>query len=183
MPRNTKIVPADLANLRIIHYPDSRLSRPSDTVALPDESLLPLAERMFELMSAVRGVGLAAPQVGVNLRFFVAGPVAQGDDRRVYVNPVILSAEGRQEEEEGCLSFPGMTCRIKRYGIVTVAAYGLDGQIFQQTGQGLLARLFQHEIDHLDGVLLVNRMGTLARLANRRALKDLEEQFEGKSSA
>jgi peptide deformylase len=183
MPRNAKIAPVDLAELRIIHYPDPRLSRPSDTVALPDESLRPLAERMFELMFAVRGVGLAAPQVGVNLRLFVACPVAQSDQRRVYVNPAILSAQGCQEDQEGCLSFPGMTCQIKRHDIVTIQASGLDGLVFQQTGEGLVARIFQHEIDHLDGVLLVNRMGSLARLANRRALKDLEEQFAGKSHA
>jgi peptide deformylase len=180
MPRKSKIVPSDLAALKIIHYPDPRLSRKSIAVGLPDESLRPLAERMFELMFAARGVGLAAPQVGVNLRLFVASPGVDPQDRRVYVNPVILSAEGWQELEEGCLSVPGVTSQVKRHNLVSIQAAGLDGKGFQEAGEGLLARIFQHEIDHLDGVLVINRMGSLARMAYRRTLKDLEDQFVGK---
>jgi peptide deformylase len=182
MPRSAKISRADLAALKIIHYPDPRLSRKSAPVELPDESLRALAERMFELMFAARGVGLAAPQVGINLRVFVACPTPQSDDRRVYVNPVILSAEGRQDVEEGCLSVPGVTSQIKRYNVVTIQAADLDGKGFQETGQGLLARVFQHEMDHLDGVLVINRMGSLARMAHRRTLKELQEQFAKGSS-
>jgi len=182
MPRNVKFSQADLAALKIIRYPDPRLARRSAPIELPDESLRALAERMFELMFASQGVGLAAPQVGVNLRLFVACPSTQSDDRRVYVNPVILSAEGRQDLEEGCLSVPGVTSQIKRYSVVTIRAADLDGTTFQQTGEGMLARIFQHEIDHLDGVLVINRMGSLARMAHRRTLKELQEQFAKKSS-
>ena len=136
-----------------------------------------LAEKMFELMFQARGVGLAAPQVGLTVRLFVASPTYEPTDQRVYINPSILSADGTQEGEEGCLSFPGIVCNIKRANVVTIQATNLDGQVFQETGEGLAARIFQHESDHLDGRLLTDRMGTVARLANRRALRDLEEEF------
>ena len=83
----------------------------------------------------------------------------------------------QEEREEGCLSFPGITCRIKRHNIVTVQALDLEGEIFEETGEGLVARIFQHEIDHLDGRLLVDRMSSVAKLSNRKALKELQQQF------
>jgi peptide deformylase len=170
----------DLSALRIIHYPDPRLQEAARPVEAVDASLTPLAERMFELMMAARGVGLAAPQVGLALRLFVACPSGEVADRRVYVNPRLISHEGQMEEDEGCLSVPGLTCRLKRFARVTIEATDLTGRTFQETGEGLLARIFQHETDHLDGRLIVDRMGSLARLAHRQALKDLRERFEEK---
>ncbi len=177
MNSEEKIKQADLQSLRIIHYPDVRLAEASSLISQFNEELSRLAERMFELMFAAHGVGLAAPQVAVTVRLFVASPTAEPEDRRVYVNSRIISAEGWQEDEEGCLSVPGVTCKVKRRQAVVLEAQDLTGQRFQETGEGLLARVFQHESDHLDGQLILDRMGSVARLANRRQIRDMEDQF------
>ncbi len=178
MAQRDDIARLDLSALRIIRYPDPRLLRPAETIQTVDAAVAALAERMFEVMAASHGVGLAAPQVGLSLRLFVACPTGQPADRRAYVNPTVLELDGHMEEEEGCLSVPGITCHIKRFRRVTLEATDLSGQRFQQTGEGLLARIFQHETDHLAGRLILDRMGSLARLAHRRTLKDLRKQFE-----
>lgn len=174
---NSKIRHADIENLSIIHYPDSRLSEVSTSVDEVDDSVHALAEKMFELMFAAAGVGLAAPQTGVTVRMFVASPTFDAGDRRVYINPEIVSSEGRQMCEEGCLSLPGITVKIKRANVVTVRATNLDGERFTDTFEYLGARIMLHEIDHLDGTLLLDRMGSVAKLANRRTIKELEEEF------
>ena len=177
MAPNAKIEQADIAALRILHYPDPRLREVCTSVDEVDGDVRRLVERMFELMAAAGGVGLAAPQVGVPVRLFIACPAQEPSDRRVYINPRIIAAEGSQDGEEGCLSFPGVACNLKRYDVVTIRAVGLDGQQFEETERQLAARIFQHEMDHLDGRLLVDRMGSVAKLANRRLLKELEEKY------
>jgi len=178
MRTNERIKQLDLSELTIIHYPDPRLQEVCDPVETFDASLRAFVERMFELMFTRRGVGLAAPQVGVAVRLFVASPTSQEDDRRVYVNPRIIAAEGRQDSDEGCLSFPDISCRIKRHNVVTIQAFDVKGNRFEETGEELAARIFEHETDHLDGILLSDRMGSVAKLANRRALKELEQRFQ-----
>lgn len=167
----------DLPALRILRYPDPRLREVCTPAGPADDDLRRLVERMFELMFDVHGVGLAAPQVGVTVRLFVACPTGEPSDRRVYLNPRITVLDGSQEGEEGCLSFPGIYSKIKRADTATIQALDLDGNAFEETGRGLLARIYQHETEHLDGRLLVDRMGTVSKLANRRALKELEEKF------
>jgi len=177
MVKNEKIRLANLDSLQIIHYPDPRLMEVSTPLDEMDDSVRDLAERMFELMLDAGGVGLAAPQVGVTVRLFVASLAPEAQDRRVYVNPSIVAAEGDQNEEEGCLSLPGISCHIRRSKTVTIRATNPDGEIFEETGEDLAARAFQHELDHLDGRLLIQRMATVARMANRRRIKELERQF------
>ena len=177
MVGNEKIKLVDLSSLAVIHYPDPRLREMASEIEEVDDSVRQLAEEMLELMFDMSGVGLAAPQVGITVRLFVASPAVSVDDRRVYINPRIISSDGWEESEEGCLSLPGVTCRLKRRAVVTVEATNLDGEVFQESGEDLAARIFQHEIDHLDGKLLVDRMGTVAKLSNRRTLKQLEEEF------
>lgn len=174
---NQKIRQTDLASLEIVRYPDPRLREVCTPVDEVDDSVRALVGRMFELMFASRGVGLAAPQVGVAVRLFVASPTFEPDDRRVFINPRILAASGAQEGDEGCLSFPEISCKIKRSAHVVVEALGLDGRAFTEEADELAARIYQHEIDHLDARLLVDRMGSVALLANRRALKDLEQRY------
>ena len=177
---SSKIERVDISSLEIIHYPDPRLREVCTAVEDPtDAGVRALVARMFDLMFAARGVGLAAPQVGVTVRLFIASPGFDLEDRRVYVNPQIVSADGRQDGEEGCLSFPGIRCKVKRAAHATVRATGLDGKEFEEAGQDLAARIFQHELDHIDARLLVDRMGSVARLANRRAIKDLEAGLGG----
>jgi peptide deformylase len=171
------VLDVDASGLVIVKYPDPRLRQTCAPLARVDDSVRAVLDRMFELMFAARGVGLAAPQVGLAVRLFVASPTFGPADRRVYVNPEIIASDAAQDGDEGCLSFPGITCKIKRKRIVTVRAMDRDGNLFEETGEDLPARIFQHEIDHLDGRLLVDRMGTVARLANRRTLRELEEAF------
>lgn len=177
MSDRNQIDGVDLGEPRIVHYPDSRLGEKCAPVEKIDESLRNLVDRMFAIMFEARGVGLAAPQVGVTMRFFVASPSFELSDLHVYINPEIVSQQGSQEGEEGCLSLPGIIGKIKRTDVVTIRATDLDGNTFEETAEGLTARIFQHEMDHIDGRLIIDRMGSVAKLANRKTLKELEEDF------
>ena len=170
----------DLDNLHIVKYPNQVLQGPCPKIVEFGPELAELAARMFEFMYASRGVGLAGPQIGVQLQIFVANPAGQKGQgqEKVYINPVVLEVAGEQTDEEGCLSLPGVNCKMKRAMTVRLRAQDLQGQEFEETGTGLLARIFQHETDHLNGVLLSNRMSALAKLANRRRLKELQEGKE-----
>ncbi len=178
MDADERIRQADLAGLEIIHYPDPRLTTVAAPLGEVNGTVTALVDRMFELMFEGNGVGLAAPQVGLAVRLFVTSPTFDPADRRVYINPQIISAEGAVESEEGCLSVPGINCKIKRSAVVTVRALGLDGETFEETADDLAARVIQHENDHLDGLTIVSRMGTVARMTNRRQLKELETEFK-----
>ncbi len=168
----------DLASLKVVKFPTPLLQQPSAKVEQFDDDLSALVERMFEVMYASSGVGLAAPQVGVPIRLFVYNPTGRGDDEGVCVNPQLVAGDGAAVEEESCLSLPGVRSKVRRYARVTVRARNRRGERMELSAEGLGARIFQHEIDHLDGVLLVDRMTPVGRLANRRALKDLREQYE-----
>jgi peptide deformylase len=165
--------------LKIICWPDARLLRPSAPVERFDAGLGELAGRMLQLMREARGVGLAAPQVGINRRLFVMNPTGRAEDDRVYVNPVLSEASGDEEGEEGCLSLPGINARILRSRSVKLDAQDLAGRPVQLAESGYLARIWQHEIDHLNGVLILDRMTPVARLASRKALRELEDRHSG----
>lgn len=164
-------------DLKIILYPDPRLKKVSQRVETFDASLKELAARMFELMREAKGVGLAAPQVGVNLRLFVMNPTGEPQDDRVYVNPVLSDGEGEEEAEEGCLSLPDIHTNVVRFKQLKMAAQDLDGKPIEEAANGFVPRVWQHEFDHLNGTLLTDRMGPVARMANRKRLKELEEQY------
>jgi peptide deformylase len=169
-------------DLRIIHYPDPRLKKKSRPVTDFDDALKQLAARMFELMRTNEGVGLAAPQVGHNIRLFVANATGKPEDDRVYVNPVLSEAEGDEEAEEGCLSLPEIRVNITRPTTrVRIRAQDLDGKPFEEIGEGFVTRVWQHENDHLNGVMITDRMGPVAKLTNRKKLKELEDEYKGKS--
>lgn len=179
MNSSEKLQAVDLNSLRVIHYPDPRLKVVCTEVAYEDisETLRNLAFRMTELMFASRGVGLAAPQVGVTIRMFISSPEFQPEDCHVYINPKILALDGSEICEEGCLSFPQIYCKVKRAKTVTVQAMNLEGEMFTETATDLAARIIQHENDHLNGMLLSDRMSTVAKLANRKTLHELEAEF------
>jgi peptide deformylase len=164
-------------DLIIIFYPDPRLKKVSAPVTAFDETLKQLAARMFELMRAHRGVGLAAPQVSVNLRMFIMNHSGEPEDDRVYVNPILSEPAGEETAEEGCLSLPDIHVDIDRSKTMRIQAQDLDGNPIDQTETGYLARIWQHEFDHLNGTLLTDRMGTVAKMTNRRVLKELEEDY------
>ncbi len=174
----------ELSSLRLVRYPAPVLSSPAREIPTIDDDVRALAEAMLKVMVAADGVGLAAPQVGVPARLFVANVEVVGDEHGcVYVNPRILERSGTELVEEGCLSLPGIHCKVKRSACVTIRAMGLDGREFTQRAEGLAARVFQHEIDHLDGTLIADRMSMVARLANRRTLKELAEDYRDAAGA
>lgn len=163
--------------LKIIHWPDPRLKKVSRPVTAFDDSLKQLAGRMFELMRAHKGVGLAAPQVGVNVRLFVINPTGEPQDDRVYVNPELTDPDGEEEAEEGCLSLPNINATILRSNHLRMKARDLDGKPFEEEASGFVPRIWQHETDHLNGTLILDRMGPVARMACRRTLKEMEDKW------
>jgi peptide deformylase len=164
-------------DLKIIYWPDPRLLKKSKPVVVFDESLQALAQRMLVLMREARGVGLAAPQVGLNLRLFVMNHTGEPAGERVYVNPDLLDPDGREEAEEGCLSLPGLHVNVMRHKSIRMVAQDLAGNPIEQRETGYPARIWQHETDHLNGTLLTHRMGPVAKMANRKLLKELEEEY------
>lgn len=168
-------------DLKIIYWPDPRLLKMSKPVETFDPSLRALAQRMFILMREAKGVGLAAPQVGQNIRLFVMNPTGEPQDDRVYVNPMLTNADGEEEGEEGCLSLPGIHVNVLRNESVHISARDLENNPIEQDAAGYIARIWQHEYDHLNGTLLTDRMGPVARMANRKILADLKADYESTS--
>ena len=168
-------MPVDLQALRIVHYPDPVLRLKARPVQAVTDEVRAVARRMIELMHQARGVGLAAPQVGLSWRLFVANVTGEPDDDRVYINPV-LSHPSRVTgpHEEGCLSIPEVTAEVTRPLSITIEALDEQGRPFTMTSDGLAARAWQHEFDHLQGVLILDRMTPSDRMANKRALRELE---------
>jgi peptide deformylase len=123
-------------------------------------------------------VGLAAPQIGLNLQVFVARSPGQMDEARAYVNAELTEHGGTVTSEEGCLSAPGITIKTKRVGRIGIRAQNPKGEYFEQEADGLLARVWQHEADHCNGVVIVDRMSRLQRITCRRAIQELEEAHE-----
>jgi peptide deformylase len=140
---------------------DPVLKTPAKAVIEFDRGLRKLAEDMFETMYAAPGVGLAGPQVGLSLRLFVFD---DGDTGPTFIaNPELFGADGAVVEEEGCLSIPGPFYPTRRSGRVSCRGHDLNGDLFEMTGEGLLARIFQHETDHLDGTLYIDRLDEAGR--------------------
>jgi len=165
----------DVEKCHITHYPARVLGEPSLPVDRIDDTIRQLVVKMTDMMVELKGVGFAAPQGGVPLRLFIISLDGSRNNVRVYVNPTVKGEGPIVENEEGCLSVPGVYTKIKRYSIATVTATDLDGKTFTEQGDGLYARALQHEFDHIEGVTIVNRMPTIAHITYRRQLKKLEE--------
>ena len=163
----------DVDNLRLVLYPDPVLQRVAAPVEEFGPELARLAERMLTIMREEKGLGLAAPQVGVSLRLFVCNLTGEPGDDHVFVNPRFLELRGAEEQEEGCLSLPGVTVTVRRATYAEIEAQDLSGRRFTRRGEGLEARVWQHEADHLDGRLIIDYMSAGDELANRRALRQL----------
>jgi peptide deformylase len=167
----------DPSRLHIILYPDPILKKRAKAVVKFDADIEALARRMLELMHEAKGLGLAAPQVGVGLRLFVGNPTGEPGDALICANPRLGELSGGEEKEEGCLSIPGVTVTMRRATQVVLEAFDLQGRPFQTTGTDLRARVWQHEIDHLDGRLIIDNMSATDEIANRRAIKQLQDQY------
>src|SRR5271170_3775419 len=161
----------------IVKYGDPVLERPTKLIEKFDEELQKLVADMFESMYAAQGIGLAAPQIGISQRVAVID-VSNGknpDAKIVCANPQIIHAEGEQREEEGCLSVPGFRGHVARPQYVTVRAQDISGKEFEMRGEGLLARAFCHEIDHLNGVLFITHLSMLNRELIKRKIRKLKK--------
>ena len=164
----------------IVKYPDPILSQPGEPVTEFNAELRKLVADMFETTYANQGVGLAAPQVGVSKRVTVID-VSMGKvpkDKLVLINPEIIFSEGKLYDEEGCLSFPDIREKVVRAAKVRIRAQDEKGKWFEMDGDDLLARAFQHEIDHLDGVLFLFRMSALKRSLNLRKIRKMQADGE-----
>jgi peptide deformylase len=162
-----------MATHQIRVFGDPVLKRPAAPVVDVDGAFVKLVDAMYETMYDAPGVGLAAPQVGVQRRFFVYDI---GEGPHVLLNPEIVEATGEWDYEEGCLSLPGLAFEVVRPKVVTVKGQDLDGNDVLIEGDELLGRVFLHEIDHLDGVLMLDRLDKQTR---KRALRELREQGMG----
>ena len=172
-----------MAILPIRLYGDPVLTQRASPVEVFDAALASFADDLLATMHAANGVGLAAPQVGVLRRMFAydLGTDPDSGERRphgVLVNPRVTRAEGEQTGDEGCLSFPGLYYECTRAELVEVAAADVSGAALDLVASGLLARIFQHEIDHLDGVLFIDRLPREARKLAMRAWRERELDLE-----
>jgi peptide deformylase len=164
--------------LKIVKYPEPVLSQPGEPVTEFDDNLRKLVADMFETVYSAQGIGLAAPQVGISKRLTVID-LSMGKDpaqKLVLINPEVISREGKLYEEEGCLSFPEIREKIVRAAKVRIRAQDEYGKWFEMDGEELLSRCFQHEIDHLDGVLFIFRMSALKRDLTLRKIRKAQRE-------
>ncbi|HEX3033796.1 MAG TPA: peptide deformylase [Thermodesulfobacteriota bacterium] len=172
-----------MAVLKILVYPNPILRKKSVSVEKIDKEIERLLDDMAETMYAAPGVGLAAPQVGTNLRVIVVD-VSSKDENSLglieLINPEIILSEGEEWGEEGCLSIPGFVSEVKRKAKVSVRGLNRKGETVEIEGEGLLARALQHEIDHIDGILFIDR---LSRLKRELLKKKIEKAFGKESHA
>jgi peptide deformylase len=173
-----------MALLDILHFPDPRLRIKAKPVAAVTPATRGLIADMLETMYAAPGIGLAATQVGVDLRVIVLDVSEQGDESQAFINPEILSTEGTEIMQGGCLSVPGVYEEVERAERIRVRALDRDGKPVEFDADGLLAVCIQHEIDHLNGKLFVDYLSDLKRQRIRKRIeKEERERKERRSSA
>ena len=168
----------DIEKCQITHYPSDVLAKPAKPVEKIDDNIRQFVEKMTDIMLKNKGIGLAAPQVGVPLRLFIISLNGTREAVRAYVNPTVSPAGELEPMEEGCLSVPGVYTKIRRYKKCKVTATDLAGSEFTEEAEGLYARALQHEYDHIQGTTIADRMGSAARIAHRRHIKKLKESYE-----
>jgi peptide deformylase len=166
--------------MKIVHYPHPALRHKARPLTSIDAKVRLHAAQMLELMYEARGLGLAANQVALPYQLLVINPTADPNQReheQVFLNPVITERKGSVEGEEGCLSFPKLFAKVRRAKTVKVQAYNLQGEAVEVISSDLPARLLQHEVDHLHGILFIDKLGPVAKLTSRGTIKDFERDF------
>ncbi len=168
-----------MSDLKIVQYPHPTLRHVSKPLARVDAELRKHIARMFELMYEAKGVGLAANQVDLPYRFFIVNTQSDPEkaEEQVFINPVLSRPKGSAEAEEGCLSMPGLYAQVKRAERITIDAYNLSGEPVQFEADGFLARVLQHETDHINGKMFIDRLGTSAQMEIRDVVREFEIQF------
>lgn len=172
-----------MATLEILEFPDPRLRTVAKPVTDFDTALEKLVRDMTETMYAENGIGLAATQVNVHQQLLVLDVSDSRDQLKVYINPQILSSDGEQNCEEGCLSVPGIYAEVKRAGNIRVRAFDVKGQAFEEDLTGLHAICLQHEMDHLQGKLFVDYLSPLKRQMVRKKLEKAKKQARKEPAA
>ena len=174
-----------MTSLQLIIYPHPTLRHPSKPIRRVDAKLKELVDEMFEIMYEFRGVGLAANQVNLPIRLFIANPSGDREEgpELVFINPVINKPKGVAEAEEGCLSLPGINAHVKRNKSFHINAYDLNGNEIKAEVDGFLGRIVQHEIDHLDGVLFIDRLTDEIRRPITEQIQAFEAEFEARQKA
>jgi len=166
--------------MEIVQYPHPALRWVAKPVRQVDDTIRNIAGQMLELMYRTKGVGLAANQVALPMRLFVLNPKTDPVDRsdeKVFINPQIVERKGIVEEEEGCLSLPGVYARLKRAERIKLTALGLDGNSFELEAEGLTGRAIQHEVDHLNGVLFIDKLNPLEKIRVIAKIREFERTF------
>jgi peptide deformylase len=167
--------------MKIVKYPHPALRVPARPVTAIDKDVQLTAAGMIELMYKHEGLGLAAPQVAVDLQILVmnfAGDPEKKDQEFVAINPVIVESKGSLNDREGCLSFPGLYQNVRRARTVKVQAYNLKGELYEMTCSELPARVWQHEIDHLHGILFIDKMGLVGKAGSKKDIDKFIAEFE-----
>jgi len=162
----------------LTRYPAPVLTQPAKPIENIDDNIRNIADKMIDMMLENHGVGLDGTQAGVPLRIFVASLDGTKENAKVYINPKITPSGPLESQKEGCLSVTGVYATIRRYKNCSVTATGLNGKEFTEHAEGLLARAFQHECDHLDGMLIIDRIGRVAKMAIRGRLKELQQDYQ-----
>jgi peptide deformylase len=164
----------------VVKFPDPVLAKPGEPVTVFDDNLRQLVNEMFESMYAAQGIGLAAPQISISQRITVIDTSFRKNpkDKLVLINPEVVETSGKQTEEEGCLSLPDIREKVQRAAKVKVKARNEHGEWFEVDGEELLARALLHEIDHLNGILFIDRISRLKRELVLRKIKKLQKSGE-----
>ena len=166
----------DISKCKITHYPADVIKAKAAPIEEINDNTRQLVEKMTDIMIENRGMGLAGPQAGVGLQIFIISIDATRENVRVYINPTVTpTSSSLISVEEGCLSVPSINASIKRHCRCTVTATDLDGKTFTEEADELYARCLQHEYDHLQGMTIADRMGSAAKIINRKKLKKLIE--------
>lgn len=173
-----------MSDLEIVKYPDPVLRRVAKPIAAVTDEVRALASAMIALMYKDKGVGLAAPQVSQSVRLFVMNPTGEPQDERIFVNPQILEkSKAKAKSNEGCLSLPDVNGKIERHLKIRLSALDADGREIELDLEEFPARVAQHEIDHLDGVLIIDRMSLAEKTIADRKLKDLIREYQQREAA
>lgn len=168
--------------MEIVYHPHPTLRKRAAPIAEIDDSVRQKAREMIDLMFEARGIGLAGNQVDWLGRILVICPTAERGEERVLINPRILESEDEAVAEEGCLSFPQMYARVSRAAWIRYTYTDLEGQDVEREAEGLEARVVQHELDHLDGIVFTMRMTPVDQLGLRKPLKELERRYKERNA-
>jgi peptide deformylase len=168
--------------MNIIIYPEPMLRKKAKPLTEINKEVYQKVEEMMELMHQANGIGLAAPQTGWSVRLFITDVNGDTYEDKVFINPTIIEETGELNKEEGCLSLPGITGRVIRAQKIKARAYNLKGQEIEIEAEGLAARAWQHEIDHLNGILFIDKISPANRLAISHQLKEFERSYKDSGS-